>query len=144
MSDFQKFVRNNEKWFSGRLNETNTTLNFVEFELNITLPMDIRWLLEKYGYSDGTGISNIQESISITKLARKNVLLPNQYIVLYDHQDSGVILLDTKTNKITGKNRVIDTAWHAIPDKLEDETIYPNLTEYVKKVIEVEIEFNSE
>lgn len=59
MSKFQEFVKVNEKWFRGRSPETDATLDVVEKELSILIPVDIRWLLKEYGYWHGTGISNI-------------------------------------------------------------------------------------
>lgn len=144
MSKFQEFVKKNEVWFRGRFPETDASLDRVESELGLKIPSDIRWLLKEYGYWHGTGISNIEESIEETRLARAHVQLPDKYIVLYDHHDGGVILLDTETDEITGNNRVIDSAWESIPDNLEQETIYTDLIEYAKNVIAVQAEILDE
>lgn len=117
MSEFREFVKENEIWFRGRLPETDDSLDRVERELGVTLPEDIRWLLKEYGYWHGTGISNIEESVDDTKLAREHVHLPTNYVVLYDHQDGGVILLDVVADINTGKNRIINSAWESIPEK---------------------------
>ena len=140
MNKLREFVNANEKWFRGRLPETDASLDKVEEELSIKIPTEIRWLLKEYGYWHGTGISNIEESIIDTKEARKHVGLPAKFLVLYDHQDGGVVLLDTIANPITGEFQVYDTAWESIPDNLENEIIYSNYVEYVKRVIEVESE----
>lgn len=142
MSKFQSFVKENEKWFRGRLPESGSSLAKVESKLGIKLPKDIKWLLKEYGYWHGTGISNIEESIQDTLDARKHLQLPNNYVVLYDHQDGGVILLDV--NSTNGKNRVIDAAWESVPNDLENETIYSDLVEYMQRVIEVETEILNE
>lgn len=138
MSKFQEFVVQNSKWFKGRHTETDASLDHVEKELDLKLPQDIRWLLCEYGYWHGTGISNIEESIEDTKQAREHLQLPSNYIVLYDHQDGGVVLLDTESKN--GTNRVIDTAWESVPNNLEKEIIYSDLVTYIKRVIEVESE----
>ncbi|MFG1491361.1 hypothetical protein ABMA58_19075, partial [Oceanospirillum sp. HFRX-1_2] len=65
-------------------------------------------------------------------------------MVLYDHQDGGVILLDVTPDNKTGENRVIDTSWESIPEDMESETIYPSFTAYTKKVIESESDFLDE
>ncbi len=144
MNNFREFVTKNEKWFRGRLPETDVSLDLVESELNIALPDDIRWLLKEYGYWHGTGICNIEESVDDTKLAREHVQLPANYIVLYDHHDGGVILLDVEPDSVTGDYRVIDSGWESIPEKLEEETIYPSIMAYTKRVIETETDFLDE
>ena len=144
MSEFREFVKENEKWFRGRLPETEDSLDKVERELGIKLPHDVRWLLKEYGYWHGTGICNIEESVDDTKRAREHVRLPTNYVVLYDHQDGGVILLDVTPDNKTGENRVIDTAWESIPENMESEIIYPSFTAYTKKVIESESDFLDE
>lgn len=144
MSEFREFVKENEIWFRGRLPETDDSLDRVERELGVTLPEDIRWLLKEYGYWHGTGISNIEESVDDTKLAREHVYLPLNYVVLYDHQDGGVILLDVVSDKNTGKNRIINSAWESIPEKMEEEIIYPSITAYTKSVIEIQADFLNE
>lgn len=138
MSEFREFVKENEKWFRGKCPETDVSLDIVESELSISLPDDVRWLLKEYGYWHGTGICNIEESIGDTKLAREHVQLPVNFVVLYDHHDGGVILLDVEKDLSTRDHRVIDSAWESIPESLEDETIYPSLMAYTKRVIETE------
>lgn len=139
MSNFQNFVRENEIWFRGRLPEIHDTLWRVENELGVILPDDIKWLLKKYGYWHGTGISNIEESVDDTLSAREHLKLPHNYVVLYNHQDGGVILLDTE--KYNGKNRVINSGWESIPDELEEEIIYSDFEAYTRNVIEAEKQF---
>ncbi len=141
MSEFREFVRENEKWFRGRLPETDSSLDKVEKELAVSIPDDIRWLLKTYGYWHGTGISNIEDSIDETKLAREHVQLTENFIVLYDHHDGGVVLLDSVPDENTGKYRVIDSAWESIPDQLDKEIIYPSFKEYTESVIETESNF---
>ena len=144
MSEFQEFVRENKKWFRGRNPETEASLNKVERELEIKLPEEIRWLLKTYGYWHGTGICSIEETIDETKLAREHAQLPNNYLVLYDHHDGGVILLDVNRDEKTGENRVIDTGWEAVPDKLEEEKVYPSFKAYTEIVIKNEADFLDE
>lgn len=136
MSRFQKFVRENEKWFRGRHPETDLSLNHVETELQLSIPVDLRWVLKEYGYWHATGVSDIEESILDTKAAREHLKLPHQYLVLYDHQDGGVVLLDTNSGSETNENRVIDSSWESVPDDIENEIIYPGLVEYAERLIE--------
>ncbi|WP_045386042.1 SMI1/KNR4 family protein [Vibrio rotiferianus] len=144
MNNFREFVTKNEIWFRGKCPETDTSLDRVERELNIKLPSEIRWLLKEYGYWHGTGISNIEESVEVTKNARAHVQLPNNYIVLYDNQDNGVILLNTELDSVRGEHQVIDSGWESIPEKLNNETLYPNFMAYTKIVIKTEADFLDE
>ena len=139
MSKFQNFVRENEVWFRGRLPETDDTLLRVENELGVMLPDDIKWLLKEYGYWHGTGISNIEESVDDTLSARQHLNLLHKYVVLYDHHDGGVILIDTE--KCNGKNRVINSGWESVPDELEKEIIHSDFEAYTRIVIETEKQF---
>lgn len=142
MSNFRNFVKENEVWFRGKLPETDETLMNVESKLGVKLPEDIKWLLKEYGYWHGTGISNIEESVEDTLMAREHVNLPNNFVVLYDHHDGGVILLDTI--KKSGKYRVISAGWEFVPDEIENEIIYSDFEEYTKSVIEAEQEIIGE
>jgi hypothetical protein len=75
-------------------------------------------------------------------MAREHVSLPNNFVVLYDHHDGGVILLDTI--KKSGKYRVISAGWEFVPDEIENEIIYSDFEEYTKSVIEAEQEIIGE
>lgn len=62
--------------------------------------------------------------------------LPQNYLVVYDYQDGGVMLLDTIASDSTGEFKIYNSAWESIPDDLGKEIIYPNLVDYVKSMIE--------
>ncbi len=69
--------------------------------------------------------------------------LPHRYIVLYDHQDGGVILLDTEPNPRTGQFNVYDSGCDSIPDELEREIVYDSYLDYVKEVLARQQDFIS-
>jgi hypothetical protein len=51
------------------------------------------------------GVSSLQEAVTNILAARERWNLPDRFVVLYDHQDGG-ILLDTCTDLQTGQNKV--------------------------------------
>ena len=135
MNELQQFVDANDRWFRGHLPESDASLDSAEAQLALSLPPDIRWVLRDFGYWHATGISSLDETIENTIAAREHVKLPHRYIVLYDHQDGGVILLDTEPNPRTGQFNVYDSGWESIPDELELEIVYDSYLCYVKEVL---------
>ena len=135
MNELQQFVDANDRWFRGHLPESDASLDSAEAQLGLSLPPDIRWVLRDFGYWHATGISSLDETIENTIAAREHVKLPHRYIVLYDHQDGGVILLDTEPNPRTGQFNVYDSGWESIPDELELEIVYDSYLCYVKEVL---------
>jgi len=107
-AEFQDFVRAREEWFRGRFPESEETLRHVEEQLGVRLPESIRWLLTEYGYWHGTGISNLEDSLAETRLAREHLGLPTHLIVLENHHDGGLILIDTGEQTSPGENPVYD------------------------------------
>ena len=137
MSKFQTFVKDIESWFLSDVRETEQSLAHVEASLKLPVPCDIKWLLMEYGYGEAIGIENKGETIEKTIQAREFVELPDQYLVLYDHHDGGVILLVTLADDHSGDQRIIDSAWQSIPEYMEQEIIYPSFFSFVKSLIEV-------
>lgn len=90
--------------------------------------------MTEYGYSDYSGVSNLYESIQLTKDARVHLELPHNYLVLYDYGDGGLILLDTLSEKM----RVINTAYESIPDKLDSEIMYESYQDYILDLIDMD------
>ncbi len=135
-SEFRQYVQENHRWFLGRLPETVESLNEAEEALGVRLPEDVRWLLHEYGYWHGTGISSLDETVSATRDARIHVHLPDRFVVLYDHQDGGAILMDTVADAETRRHRVYNVDWASIPDAINDEIVYASYLDYVRDVIE--------
>jgi hypothetical protein len=135
MDALRQFIDANIRWFRGHLPESDASLDSAEAQLGVSLPPDIRWVLRDFGYWHATGISSLDETIGNTIAAREHLKLPHRYIVLYDHQDGGVILLDTKPNQATGQYKVYDSGWESVPDNLEHEIVYDSYLDYVKKVL---------
>ena len=75
---------------------------FAAFEatLGSPVPMSIRWLLGTHGYSDATGIDNLSESVENTLRLRNSLGLPNEWLLLNDWGDAGVVLLNLNSERI--------------------------------------------
>jgi hypothetical protein len=135
MNAFREFIEENVRWFRGHAPETDPAMDEAERKLGIRFPDDLRWMLREYGYWHATGVSSLQETVTNTLAAREHLNLPARFVVLYDHQDGGVILLDTCTNLHTGQNKVYNSAWEFVPDGIETDIVYPSLLEYVRDVV---------
>lgn len=135
MSAFRQFVETNSRWFRGPLPESDATLDSAEATLAVSIPPDIRWLLRHYGYWHATGISSLDETVANTLAAREHLDLPARYIVLYDHHDGGVVLLDTIADPETGQNKVYNSGWEYVPDEMETDIVYASFLEYVRYVL---------
>jgi SUKH superfamily protein len=144
LNAFRQFVVANERWFRGRGAESEATLRSAEETLGVRLPDDIRWLLSTYGYWHATGISSLDETITDTQAARTHLGLPERFVVLYNHQDGGAILLDTIADSETGENKVFNVAWESIPHQLADEIVYDSYLPYVDATLAREREFIAE
>ncbi|MDP6546553.1 MAG: SMI1/KNR4 family protein [Phycisphaerae bacterium] len=144
MNAFRQFVEDNVRWFRGHAPESDESLNAAERVLGISLPIDVRWLLRDYGYWHATGISSLDETVNDTQLAREHVNLPDRFVVLYNHQDGGVILLDTLSDPATGQNRVYSVGWESIPDRIVDDIVYDSYLDYVRDVLDCERDFIAE
>jgi hypothetical protein len=131
MSKFRNFIEANLYWFNGGTKETEATLNEAEQHLSVKLPEDVRWLLKANGYGIASGISSLEETVADTLAARKHLNLPANLIVLYNHHDGGVILLDTNADPVTRQHKVYNTGWESVPDQLEREIIYSSYLEYI-------------
>ena len=135
MEPFRHFVEDNIRWFRGHAPESDESLSAAERVLDLQIPDDIRWLLREYGYWHATGISSLDESIENTIAARTHLGLPKHFLVLYDHQDGGVILIDTIPDPATGENRVYNAGWEFVPDQLSQDIVYDSYLEYVRQVL---------
>jgi len=98
VSIVRELVDSNLYYFIGTITETEKALQQVELALNIVLPEDLKWLLVHRGYGKCTITPNIQESVEITTLFRKDVGLPSHFLVLEDLHDAGVVLLNTRSD----------------------------------------------
>jgi len=143
MIRFHQFVEENFRWFRGRCNESTASLDAAERTLGVSIPGDIRWLLSEHGYWHATGISSLDEIVTDTLAARQHLSLPNRFLVLYNHQDGGVILLDTIADN-EGNNEVYNEDWSAVPDRIGEDIQYTSYLEYVKDVLENERAFIAE
>jgi hypothetical protein len=138
------FVRANKRWFSGHRPETDASLDAAEITLGLKIPTCIRSILRDYGYWHATGIESLQESIKNTVAARKHVDLPHQFLVLYDHQDGGVVLIATDIDNPVVGPPVYDLGWEDLPEGLLIEPRYKSYLDYVKSVLDFERDFIDE
>jgi len=141
MKAFRQFVETNVRWLRGHSPESDATLDAAEESLGVSLPHDVRWLLRDYGYWHATGISSLDETVSNTQAARDHLNLPARFVVLYDHHDGGVILLDTTADSESGQNRVYNSGWESVPDEIENEIVYDSYLDYVRDVLDRAREF---
>jgi hypothetical protein len=58
--------------------------------------------------------------------------LPRSWVVLYDHGDGGVYLLNTLDS-----HEVVELSWHGVPDDLHGDTVYESLLAYSQHLIDV-------
>jgi len=101
--EFRTFVKSHEDWFRGRLPETELSLAEAERSLGVVLPESLRWLLKDYGYWHGTGVSNLEDTVKDTLAARETLGLPMNFVVLENHDDGGLILIDTNDQSSPGE-----------------------------------------
>ncbi len=141
MVRLRQFVQDNVRWFRGHAPETEKSLDDAERILGVQLPADIRWLLSTHGYWHATGISSLDETITKTEAAREHLNLPERFVVLYDHQDGGAIILDTDAESQTDENKVYNVAWGSVPDHIHDEIVYDSYVDYVRDVLEQKRDF---
>jgi len=144
MSSYRQYVANNERWFRGRHPETEESLNQVERDLGVKLPEDLRWVLVTHGYWHGTGVSSLEEMVERTLAARRVLDLPGNLVVLYDHDEGGVFLLDTVRDPGSGENPVWGAAWEDVPDRLATATRFGSLKAYAEYLVEQEGAFLAE
>jgi SMI1-KNR4 cell-wall len=110
LDEFQTYVRENATAFAGVHRENSESLAVAERTLGVALPPSLKWLLCEYGYSAGSGIYSLEESVESTLRCRQTIGLPRRYVILEDRGDAGVVLLDS--NSPAG--RVIWLASHAV------------------------------
>jgi hypothetical protein len=144
MSAYREYVAANERWFRGRAPESPGSIQRAESALGITIPDDLRWVLCTYGYWHATGICSLEDTIEKTLLARRYVQLPHQWIVLHDHDEGGVFILDTTPEPTTGEYAVAGLAWENVSDGIYSDVVFPSLLHYALHLIEVEGAFLDE
>jgi hypothetical protein len=133
MTPYQEFVLSNEQWFRGRFPESEDSIARAELELGVTLTSDLKWVLMTFGYWHATGVCSLHATIEKTLAARLHLSLPHSWIVLYDHDDGGVILLNTM-----GSHEVVDASWHSVPEDLHGDTVHESLLAYSQHLIDIE------
>lgn len=131
---FQAFVAANSDWFRGRLPETDASLARIEQTLGVALPPSLKWLLTKYGYWHATGVSNLDDTVKDTLLARQALGLPSTFVVLENHQDGGVVLIDTSEVTSSGEHPLywMPTEDLGDPPRLEGNTRFESFGHYVQ------------
>jgi len=130
MSPLETFVSKNLRWFSGRCHETSETISKAEKQLGVIFPSELKWILCEHGYWHATGISSLEETITDTLSAREHLDMPSKFIVLYNHQDGGGVVMDTE-----GSNTIYNIEWISFPQAIDLAIIHNNYLEYVTEVL---------
>jgi hypothetical protein len=91
--------------------------------------------LREFGYWHATGIASLDESVKNTLAARERAGLPDRYLVLYDHQDAGVVLIDTELDVVEVGPPVYHLGWEEIPERIAEGASFPNFLAYVRDVL---------
>ena len=81
------------------------------------------------------------ETIEDTKGAREHLRLPHHFIVLYNHQDGGGILLDTENDQQSNERKVYNIGWESVPDSIADEIVFPSYFAYVQDQLRLKRDF---
>ncbi|WDQ19138.1 SMI1/KNR4 family protein [Rhodopirellula sp. P2] len=137
---FRQFVESNIDWFRGRLPETDATFTGYESALGCRFPASIRWLLTTHGYWHATGIPNLDESVTLTLQLRQSIALPNDFVILADHGDGGVIVLDSSSLTMGDEFTIHDVdaaTLHGLDVKpFPPDIVYDSFGQYAKSVLE--------
>jgi hypothetical protein len=91
--------------------------------------------LREFGYWHATGIGSLDESVKTTLAAREDAGLPDRYLVLYDHQDAGVVLIDTELDVDEVGPPVYYLGWEDIPERIAEGTSFQSFLAYVRDVL---------
>ena len=94
-AEFQEFVRQRADRFRGSAPESAESLGKVEQELGVSLPRSLKWLLSEYGYSQSAGVSNVDDSVHLSRHVRELYGVPDRYVILEDWDDGGLLVVDT-------------------------------------------------
>lgn len=139
---FRQFVESNIDWFAGRHPEAAATLTQFEAKLGFRFPASIKWLLTTHGYWHATGIPNLNESVALTLELRQSIALPENFFVLADHGDGGVIVLDSSSPTLGDEFTIHDVDSAALNDldsrPLVPDIMYDSFGRYVESVLDNE------
>lgn len=118
LNAFRRFVADNNVWFAGRFPETPSSISTAEESLGVRLPAEVAWLLTTHRYWHATGICSLTDTVTDTLTARDSLELPHNLVVLYDHHDGGVVLLDTTTWADIHVHSIYITGWEFASDDI--------------------------
>ena len=137
---FRHFVESNIDWFRGRLPEIDASLAAYESDLGCRFPTSIKWLLSTHGYWHATGIPNLGESVTLTLELRHSIALPSNLVVLANHGDGGVVVLDSSLPTVGDELTIHDVdaaALHGLDAQpFTPDIVYDSFGRYVESVLE--------
>jgi SMI1-KNR4 cell-wall len=136
-ADLQSLVAANAEWFLGVRHESAASLDEAERLLGVPLPISLRWLLSKYGYSSACGVASLAMTVEETLRCREAIGLPPRYVLLEDRGDSGVVLLDAAS----ASGRVVWVGAHEVGrltdgEAAEDADEFPDFESWVRHCLE--------
>lgn len=98
MTTLADLVQRYPSMLVGELKVSMAAIEAVEQALGVTLPADLKWLLNTCGYASATAVPNLDWVRLDTLRFRSAADLAHQFVVLEDMHDSGVVLLDTASS----------------------------------------------
>lgn len=83
--------------FVNAVQEPSAAVERLKSTLGVTLPADFEWFVVSLGSGATAAFAGTRRAIEDTLRFRAAVSLPQQYVVLDDRNDAGVVLLDTRS-----------------------------------------------
>jgi hypothetical protein len=100
LAEFQSFVASHPAQFDGVHPHSASDFDEYERRLGHPLPESLRWLLGTHGYSECCGVDNLAEAVERTLACRESIGLPQNWLLLNDWGDAGIVLIDVPTGRV--------------------------------------------
>ena len=100
LAEFKTFVASHQVKFDGAQPIAAHEFDEYERRLGHPLPQSLRWLLGTQGYSNCSGVDNLDEAVERTLTCRTSILLPRNWLLLNDWGEAGMVLLDLPTGRV--------------------------------------------
>ena len=127
LAEFQSLVQQNAEWFQGVHPETADSIAEAERRIGKALPPSLKWLLVEWGYSAVRGVDSLGDAVADTLRLRESLGLPEQYVILNDWQDRGVVFFDTALQNQEGEHSIYWADTHNIERLCRHEEMDANV-----------------